>query len=104
MIKSVCKQGLKLHSEKSALRHQCTVLLDQRNRMLQQVRISDHNCLSEKGTDLGSTDIEDITQSCNVFQSDIISLRRKAIAESGAIYEKRDSRIMACAAQIFKFA
>ena len=87
MIKSVCKQGLELNPEKASLSHQCTVLLDQRNRMLQQVRISDHNCLSEKGTDLGSTDIEDITQSCNVFQSDIISLRRKAIAESGAIYE-----------------
>ena len=79
------------------------MLLYQRHEMLEKRRISNHHCLTEQCTDLGTTDIKHVRQTCYIPKSHVITLCSKAESQSSSVYEKRNTSIMAHCTYIFEF-
>ena len=88
-IKPVLKKGQELDSEKTSLCKHSSILLDEISEILFQGIIDNHHRLSEEGSLLRTSKIEDVSESSYISKSDIASFRGKSITHAGTIYEQR---------------
>ena len=64
------------------------MLFDGGEEMGQSTGIRNHHRLSEHGTALGASDIEDIAELSQIRKAEVIFRGGKGIGQSGTVYEK----------------
>ena len=94
-IQIVFHQRFKLNAQEPALGQHSPVLFDHVTEIPLEFFIGDHHRLAEQGADLGTADVENITEPCQVLQGQVVSLCRQPVAQPGAVHKQVKARIPA---------
>ena len=78
-VEIVLKQGLELDAQETPLRKQRTVLLHLCDELANRPTVRDDDSLAEKGSALGTADVEHIRQTRKVRERDVICRRGQGI-------------------------